>query len=557
METDVETDVDATAQTAPEAVRRALRDRAEIALLDVRPEARFAAGHPLFAASFPLGRLEADVYSRLPRRSVPVVVYGEGPGDAAAAARRLSQLGYEQVSLLAGGLDGWTARGGELFTDVNAPSKAFGELVEATAGTPAVDARELRALLDERADIVVLDARRFEEYQVMSIPTATSVPGAELVLRARALAPDPATTVVVNCAGRTRSIIGTQSLINAGLPNRVVALRNGTMGWTLAGLALDHGQRRRPPDIPAPAARRARAAARSVADRAGARRITPAGLAAALDDGARTVYRLDVRTPEEYAAGHRPGFRPAPGGQLVQETDRFAPVRGAVIVLDGDDGGRAEMTASWLAQMGWAVAVLDAGPGPAQTGEWTPPRPEPPRVPLASAAQADDWLRAGQARVVDVGPSPQYRAGHLPGAAWALRTELHTQLHAELHAQPGRLVLTSPDGYLAAFAAAEVAAIRPDGAGVLALDGGTDGWARSGRPLETGPGRLLSPEVDVYRRPYEGTAVDPAAMRAYLDWEYGLVAQLERDGTHHFTVLTSIGGDAHGKLSATFADGLP
>jgi rhodanese-related sulfurtransferase len=540
-------------------VRRALRDRTEIALLDARPEARFAAGHPLFAASFPLGRLEAEVYSRLPRRSVPVVVYGERPGDAAAAARRLGQLGYEQVSQLAGGLDGWAASGGELFTDVNAPSKAFGELVEATAGTPAVDARELRALLDQRADIVVLDARRFEEYQVMSIPTATSVPGAELVLRARALAPDPATTVVVNCAGRTRGIIGTQSLINSGLPNRVVALRNGTMGWALAGLTLDHGQRRRPPDIPAPAARRAQAAARSVADRAGVRRIAPAELAAALEDGGRTVYRFDVRTPEEYAAGHRPGFRPAPGGQLVQETDWFAPVRGAVIVLDGDDGGRAEMTASWLAQMGWAVAVLDAGPGPAETGEWTPPRPEPPRVPLASAAQADDWLRAGLARVVDVGPSPRYRAGHLPGAAWALRTDLHAELHADLRTQPGRLVLTSPDGYLAAFAAAEVAVavIRPDGAGVVALDGGTDGWARSGRPLETGPTELLSPEADVYRRPYEGTAADPAAMRAYLDWEYGLVAQLERDRTHHFRVLTSIGGDAHGKLSATFADGLP
>ena len=146
---------------------------------------------------------------------------------------------------MAGGLDGWTARGGELITDVNAPSKAFGELVEAAAGTPAVDARELRALLDAGADIVVVDARRYEEYHTMSIPTAASVPGAELVLRAGALAPDPATLVVVNCAGRTRSIIGTQSLINAGLPNRVMALRNGTMGWALAGLALDHGQQRR------------------------------------------------------------------------------------------------------------------------------------------------------------------------------------------------------------------------------------------------------------------------------------------------------------------------
>lgn len=515
-----------TSETAPAAVRRALLDRAEIALLDVRPEARFAGGHPLFAASFPLGRLEAEVFDRLPRRSVPVVVYGDGPADAAAAARRLDQLGYRQVSLLAGGLDGWLAAGGELFRDVNAPSKAFGELVEATAGTPAVDASELRELLDRRADIVVLDARRFEEYQTMSIPTATSVPGGELVLRASALAPDPATTMVINCAGRTRSIIGTQSLINKGVPNRVVALRNGTMGWTLAGLTLDHGQQRRAPDVPAAAARRAQAAARAVADKAGAGRVTAAALAA-LDDGARTIYRLDVRTPEEYAAGHRPGFRPAPGGQLVQETDRFAPVRGALIVLAGDHGGRAEMAASWLAQMGWTVCVLDPGPGPAETGEWTPSRPPPPPVPRASPARLDEWLQAGQARVIDVGPSPRYQAGHVPGAAWSLREDLRPQ--------PGRLVLTSPDGYLAAFAAAEVAAAGA--ADVQVLDGGTDGWARSGRPLQPGPGELLSPDVDVYRRPYEGTAADPAAMQAYLDWEYGLVAQLERDGTHHFSVL--------------------
>jgi len=547
--------VEITAETIPEttpaAVRRALLDRAEIALLDVRPEARFAGGHPLFAASFPLGRLEADVFDRLPRRSVPVVVYGDGPADAAAAARRLGQLGYPRVSLLAGGPDGWAAAGGELFRDVNAPSKAFGELVEATAGTPAVDARELRELLDRRADIVVLDARRFEEYQTMSIPTATSVPGGELGLRASALAPDPATTVVVNCAGRTRSIIGTQTLINKGVPNRVVALRNGTMGWTLAGLTLDHGQQRRAPEIPAAAARREQAAARAVADRAGAGRVTAAGLAA-LDDGTRTIYRFDVRTPEEYTAGHRPGFRPAPGGQLVQETDWFAPVRGALIVLAGDYGGRAEMTASWLAQMGWNVRVLDAGPGravtgPAETGEWSPSRPSPPPVPLASPALVDDWLRAGQARVIDVGPSPRYRAGHVPGAAWSPREDLRPQ--------PGRLVLTSPDGYLAAFAAAEVAAaevaaaevtaaevtaaeVTGAGGDVRVLDGGTDGWARSGRPLQPGPGELLSPDVDVYRRPYEGTGAGPEAMQAYLDWEYGLVAQLERDGTHHFNVLT-------------------
>src|SRR5271170_1852482 len=218
---------------SPYDVRRALRDRAEIGLLDVRPEARFAAGHPLFAASFPLGRLEAEVLDRLPRRAVPLVVYGDGPGagdDAATAVRRLRSLGYPDASLLAGGLAGWTATGGELFADVNAPSKAFGELVAATAGTPDLAAPDLAAMLRDREDVVVLDARRFEEYQTMSIPTATSVPGAELVQRVGELAPDPATTVVVNCAGRTRSIIGAQSLINAGSANRVMALRNGTIG---------------------------------------------------------------------------------------------------------------------------------------------------------------------------------------------------------------------------------------------------------------------------------------------------------------------------------------
>ena len=32
---------------------------------------------------------------------------------------------------------------------------------------------------------------------------------------------------------------------------------------------------------------------------------------------------------------------------------------------------------------------------------------------------------------------------------------------------------------------------------------------------------------DRYRRPYEGTDAPPRAMQAYLDWEFGLVAQLE------------------------------
>ncbi len=529
----------------PSAIRRALRDRAEIGLLDVRPEGRYAAGHPLFAASFPLGRLEAEVFDRLPRRSVPLVVYGDGPGagdDAATAVRRLRSLGYRDVSLLAGGLAGWTAAGGELFADVNAPSKAFGELVAATAGTPDVTAQDLQAMLRDREDVVVVDARRFEEYQTMSIPTATSVPGAELVLRVGELAPDPATTVVVNCAGRTRSIIGAQSLINAGRTGRVLALRNGTIGWTLAGLTLDHGQARRAPEVPAASARRAKAAAWAVAGQAGVHRIGSSELRSLADGGRRTVYRFDVRAPQEYAAGHPAGFRPAPGGQLVQETDWFAPVRGALVVLADDDGGRAAMTGSWLAQMGWDVVLWPPDPaGPVETGPWRPALPPLPEVTLVDPAQLDDWLRAGEVLVVDVETSRRFLAGRVPGALWALRADLSGRALPGLLGLADRLVLTSADGMLAAFAAAELT--QQTGAVVSVLDGGTARWAGSGRPLQAGPGAMLSPPVDVYRRPYEGTDVGPEAMQAYLDWEHGLVAQLERDGTHGFTVLTGPPGE--------------
>ncbi len=78
-------------------------------------------------------------------------------------------------------------------------------------------------------------------------------------------------------------------------------------------------------------------------------------------DKSRTLYRFDVRSPEEYAAGHSAGFISAPGGQLVQANDEWIGVRGARLVLFDDDGVRARMTASWLVQMGWDALVLEAG----------------------------------------------------------------------------------------------------------------------------------------------------------------------------------------------------
>jgi rhodanese-related sulfurtransferase len=525
-------------RTQAGAVREALGAGIEVALIDVREEGVFAEAHPLFAASMPLGRLELEVLDRVPRLDTPLVLYDGGDGLVATAHRTLRALGYTQVSQLDGGLAGWSRDGGELFRDVNSPSKAFGELVEKRRHTPSIAARDLQRLIDDGADLVVLDARREEEYRTMSVPGGISAPGAELVRRVGAAAPAAATLVVVNCAGRTRSIIGAQSLINAGVPNRVMALRNGTIGWTLDGLALEHGQARRAP-VPLPEREaEARRAARAVADRAGVRRLPHAAFETALADARRTTYRFDVRTPEEYRAWHPAGFRGAPGGQLVQETDVFAPVRGARIVLWDDAGSRADMTASWLAQMNWDVWVLDE-PATAlagEAGEWRPAPTLLPDVPLLDAATLRTLLLRGGVLVLDLATSPVYLRGHITNAWWVSRPRLAEAARAWPRARA--VVVTSPDGRAARYALADLAAA----AGVpladaVALDGGTEAWCAAGGALEAGAEHLSTPMTDVYKRPYEGTDNAADAMQAYLDWEHGLVAQLARDGTHGFRVI--------------------
>jgi rhodanese-related sulfurtransferase len=342
----------------PSQVRSALLLRAEIALLDVRHESAFATGHPLFAASMAADRIALEAPIRLPRKDVSIVVYDAGEGLVPLATDRLAALGYTDVRQLDGGLQAWRSAGYELFQDVNSYAKAFGELVEQRRHTPSLPADEVAKLIEHKANIAILDVRRFDEYATMNIPGSVSVPGAELVLRAGRAAPDPETTIVVNCAGRTRSIIGTQSLINAGVTNKVVALRNGTIGWTLAGKHLEHSADRRGA---IGLFEGAEGNARDVAYRAGVRHLSAEEAAALERQTNRTLYRFDVRDAEEYAAGHLPGFRHYAGGQLVQEIDMAAPVRGARILLTDDKGVRADMTASWLAQMGWETYVLIGG----------------------------------------------------------------------------------------------------------------------------------------------------------------------------------------------------
>jgi len=516
-----------------------LHDGSEIAVLDVREEGVFAKRHLLLAASAPLSRIEVRAPPLVPRRATRIVICDGNEGLAQRAAGELAQHGYLDVMVLAGGVDAWAAAGYELYSGINVPSKAFGEFVEHQENTPRMAAQEIKARLDAGENIVILDSRPLAEYRKMSIPGGIDCPGAELVYRVHDIVPSPDTLVVVNCAGRTRSIIGAQSLINAGIRNRVVALKDGTMGWHLAGFKLARQQNLLAPQPSAAGLAQAKQAAARIAKRFGVRTIDVATIAEfARETDRRTLYLFDVRSPEEYAAGHLHSTVNAPGGQLVQATDAFAATRNARMALIDDHGVRATMTASWLIQMGWkdVFVVRDAlKSGPLYQG--LPAAEvlglENINCDYLSARDLKRELDAGNVTVVDFDTSLRYRDGHIPGAWLALRANLEDNLRK---VSPARLlVLTSLDGIIARLAAPEVARLQQ--APVKVLQGGTDAWRAAGLPLATGMEHIADTTDDVWYRPYDRTANVEKAMQDYLNWEVDLVKQIERDDDVKFRVF--------------------
>ena len=511
-----------------------LRDRlagsGEIAVVDPREEGSFGRRHILLCGNIPLSRLEIRAPDAIPRRSVPVVLCDDGGGEAGRAAAVLARFGYTDVSVLEGGIDAWQAEGLELFSGLNVPSKAFGEFVEHTYGTPSVTARQLLEMRQGGNRVAVLDSRPLAEYRVMNIPGGMDMPGAELVHRVHDAVPDPDTTIVVNCAGRTRSIIGAQSLINAGVPNPVFALENGTMGWHLAGLDLEHGQDRVAPPPTDEGDRIGRGRAEQVARRFGVTMIDRETLEHwRAEQHRRTLYILDVRTVEEFEAAHIADSRHAPGGQLVQATDAHVAVRNARVVLVDDRQTRALMTASWLEQLGGCeAAVLATGLDGQAISRGPRPAPvfglDPATAPMVDAAEV---AGLDGALFIDLQRSLDHRAAHPSGARPAIRARLPEQLRQMSPAGP--VVLTSPDGVAATLAAADLAG---SGLDIRILEGGSEAWQAAGLPVEGGMADPVGEIDDVYLRAYDRTsdAEVRAAMNEYLEWEIALVDQIARPG---------------------------
>ncbi|MCC7485485.1 MAG: sulfurtransferase [Burkholderiales bacterium] len=518
----------------PLELKAMLHDGAELALFDVREAGEFGESHLLFATPLPYSRLELGVTALAPRRSVRVVLCDDGRADIAGrAAGRLRQAGYTDVTVLAGGTRSWSEAGYALFAGVNVPSKTFGELIEHHCHTPRVTAQELMAMKAAGKAFLLLDGRPLDEHHRMTIPGATCCPNAELPLRAQAMARDERIPIIVNCAGRTRSILGAQTLINFGIPNPVYALENGTQGWLLSGLELEYGSNRRYPEsLDEKSLRGAQELAGKLTARFGLRAIGVPELVSWTADETRTTFLCDVRTPEEFRAGTLPGAVHAPGGQLIQATDQWVGVRNArVVVFDGGEMVRAPVVASWLTQLGYEARVLEGGVKAQFLAERRATGIALPELPAVSAAELHSLLATGGGSVLDLGSSMGFRREHVPGSRWTIRP----RIAQDARGVRGRIVLIADDAGVARAAARDIEEAGSSGAALL--HGGLGAWKAAGYPTESSPRNPPDAQcIDYLFFVHDRHAGNREAMKRYLAWETGLLAQLDEQDKASFRI---------------------
>ncbi|MEM7172108.1 MAG: rhodanese-like domain-containing protein [Pseudomonadota bacterium] len=351
----------------PHGLRCRLLDGNELALFDVRGGPAFRAGHLLLAVNLswdvlsgPDGRALAD--KLVPRPAARIVLYDDDGGQAERACALLREWGYQDISLLEGGIATWEEAGFEIFTGTYTINNAFAFFLEHHFAIPRMNADEVAQRLESDGKTVVIDSRPIQEFYQASIPGAIHLPVAELVYRLIDQIPDEKTDIVVHCGGKARAVLGCQALRLASIPNRVWAMEHGTMGWDLSGRCLLQGKNPALPAASVAALDWSSGLAKSFSETFRIPQISCDTLEAWRTDESRSLYMIDVRTWQEFQAGHLPGSCWVPGGELVGLTEDHIATRNARICLLDDNGARARLAALYLRQMGWRdVAVLAGG----------------------------------------------------------------------------------------------------------------------------------------------------------------------------------------------------
>tara|TARA_R110002096_G_scaffold435927_1_gene664260 strand:+ start:28671 stop:30215 length:1545 start_codon:yes stop_codon:yes gene_type:complete len=496
----------------------------EVAFIDIREVADYGRGHPFFVSHVPYSVLEARIGLYVPCHHTATILLDGGDGVSEKAAAHLEAMGYLNILVLKGGVQAWADAGYSLYEGISAPSKSFGEVVEHELGTVSITAEQLKARMDAGDDnFLLVDGRTPEEFNRMTIPTSTSCPNAELSLRYAAMLARPDQDIIVNCAGRTRSLIGAQTLSLLGLSNKIYALENGTMGWKLAGLELEHGATRSyPSDIDETILEDARKKADALIEQYQISVVGMDTLNAWREDTDNTTFLFDIRTAEEYEAGHVDGFRHTPGGQLIQATDQWFATRGGKIVLFDNHRIRAVMSAIWLKGMGHDAYILDEKTVTelVHIGEF--------EIDISGIEFIDTaGIAASDATIIDVRSSADYREGHIDGAIWTIRPVVD-RLDIK-----GAVIIVASELLTATYVLKDL-----DLDGQISLSE-PDDWKEAGLKVVSTPDCPTDAQrIDFQFHTHERHSGNMEHAREYLRWETGLMDQMDEQERSTLKPLT-------------------
>ncbi|MBV1761276.1 MAG: rhodanese [Hoeflea sp.] len=414
----------------------------------------------------------------------------------------------------------WEKAGYPVYKGVNVPSKTLGEMAEHIWRPKMMTADELAQAIAEGRAPAFFDARPAAEYAKMRVPGSVCLPNGELAHRISTLGDAP--QVLITCAGRTRGITGAIGLMLTGIDGSVAALENGTQGWALSGRDLERDNRPGPfPALDAAGLAASRKRAEALIERFSLQEANCVDVKRMMGELDRTTYVFDVRSPDEARGDPLAVANHAASGQLVQATDQWVSVRNSRLILCCDTGLRAALAAFWLGQLGYEVLVVRIDDALRDLPER--PAVGSPAIPQTATVSAAELLAMPNATLLDMRPSPDFRASHVKGAIWTTRPGLPETL---ARSGGGPVVILADSG---------------DRARIFARDAAELGFANS-FALSDGHAALVNAgaEVDVDSpHPEPSEAIDFPwfvhdrhdgnldASRRYLAWETGLIDQLD------------------------------
>jgi rhodanese-related sulfurtransferase len=505
-----------------------------IVVLDPREEGLFSLSPHIFQSiNLPYSRIEWRLFDILPKKKTRIIVASNDNSLDQKTINKLNEYGYTNTQKLKGGLQDWQKQGFYVYTGFNTPSKAFGEFIESQYHTPSISPEQLNEWLQQKKDIFIVDSRTPEEHVRGTIPGSTSVPGAELALRLPKMITNSQTTIIVNCAGRTRSIIGTQSLRNINIPNNVYALRNGTMGWKLAGFEIEKNSKKVTPTLDFKSKFPDDDLNNKILDKYGIATISWDSYKKFLfDDDDLATYLFDVRMLNEYHVGHPRGATYAPGGQLIQATDTFIANKSSRVILFDNFLIRSAITGSWLKQMGYKN-VYQLNPDDKSiefTSEQSPSFINQFSCNELCEISAENLFKSRNSYlVIDLSYSKKFIQRHIDNAYWCVRSRLFECLSQLNSSKP--IVLTSDEPVMIYLAGKEIKKLLSNE--IYFLKGGNKSWFDANYPTSEGEINLLTEINDSFIKPFEAKNQN-SSMKQYLEWEVGLVEKVSNDKTINF-----------------------